>query len=123
MWRTLYLLLLVSSSSLVFLSTPSLCQNAGSDMSQDDMGNQDELAQQDPNLVNPQNRQGYGREVPQQVLKTDPQKSTPDQKKKKTMAEMTVQAALQMGVLVRGEKCHPWRMCVIVVTCCRLPSR
>ena len=59
----------------------------------------------DPNLVNPQNKQGYGRNVQTQLL---PQpKTTPPSSKPTTppvtdsMGEQTYQAALQLGVLVR----------------------
>ena len=63
----------------------------------------------DPNLVNPQNRQGYGKNVPTQVLKKDGRKTSPSnspssvttkQPQQKTIGEQTLQAALQLGVLV-----------------------
>ena len=71
--------------------------NAGSE----DMG-QDDLSSQDPSIVNPTNKQGYGKDVPTQLVpkkgqnakKKDPAQQT------KTIAEQTIQAALQFGVLV-----------------------
>lgn len=61
----------------------------------------------DPNLVNPQNRQGYGKNVPTQVLKKEPSNrptspnATAKQLPVPTIGEQTLQAAFQLGVLVR----------------------
>jgi hypothetical protein len=57
----------------------------------------------DPNLVNPQNKQGYGRNVQTQLL---PQPKTTPTSKPATptvidsMGEQSIQAVLQFGVLV-----------------------
>ncbi|XP_059099142.1 uncharacterized protein LOC131893188 [Tigriopus californicus] len=70
------------------------------------MDQQDDSHLGDPNLVNPQNRQGYGKNVPTQVLKkeqtnrpTSPN-ATAKQLPVPTIGEQTLQAAFQLGVLV-----------------------
>ena len=76
----------------------------------EDTGN-DDLSSQDPGLVNPTNKQGYGRDVPTQLVDVNEKKSGGKGTNKKgskqtaqtppTMIEQTIQAALQFGVLVR----------------------
>ena len=77
---------------------------ATEDTGQDDLGNQD------PSILGPSNKQGYGRDVPTQLndgVKQDKKEGSGKGKKGEdsdphgTMAEQTVQAALQFGVLVR----------------------
>ena len=80
----------------------AFAQNAGDDGGQD--SGQDDMSQQDPNLVNPTNRQGYGKDVPSQVIETKPLKQVTKTEKTKSMAEQTTQAALQLGVLVSNNK-------------------
>nr|XP_040567295.1 uncharacterized protein LOC121117062 [Lepeophtheirus salmonis] len=69
------------------------------DENSQDGGNDDLLRDQDPNILNPQNKQGYGRDIPYQVIETKPLKVT-KKEDKKTIAEQTIQAILQFGVLV-----------------------
>jgi hypothetical protein len=67
-------------------------------------GGQDQGELGDPNLTNPQNKQGYGKSIGNQIHKPN----TPNKKGKGkkevipigTMSEQSVQAVLQMGVLV-----------------------
>jgi hypothetical protein len=57
----------------------------------------------DPNLVNPQNKQGYGRNVQTQLLpqpKTTPTSKPATPPVVDSMGEQSYQAALQLGVLV-----------------------
>lgn len=71
---------------------------------------QDDMASQDPSILGPTNRHGYGRDVPTQLVdikKDGSRKDGGGGKTKKgdkidhgTMAEQTIQAALQFGVLV-----------------------
>lgn len=69
----------------------------------------DDLASNDPSILSPSNKQGYGRDVPTQLNDGIKQSDKKDSGKGKkgddpnpqgTMAEQTVQAALQFGVLV-----------------------
>ena len=73
---------------------------------------QDDSMLQDPSLVNPQNKQGYGKDDPDQIFhshkaatsgkkseKADKKKAAEDAKPR-SMGDQTMQAALQMGVLV-----------------------
>jgi hypothetical protein len=58
----------------------------------------------DPNLVNPQNRQGYGRNVQTQLIpqpKTTPASKPTTPTVVDSMGEQSIQAVLQLGVLVR----------------------
>ena len=68
----------------------------------------DDPLQNDPNMLNPQNKQGYGKNIPTQVLnkkdKNSGKKGRNGNKaanKTKSIGEQTFQAALQLGVLVR----------------------
>ncbi len=57
----------------------------------------------DPNLVNPQNKQGYGRNVQTQLLpqpKTTPTSKPATPVVTDSMGEQSLQAVLQLGVLV-----------------------
>ena len=74
-------------------------QDVAQDPSQD--ANQD-MEMNDPNLVNPQNKQGYGRNVPVQVKNTAPSKSgkSANEPPAKSISEQTHAALLQFGVLV-----------------------
>ena len=60
---------------------------------------QDDSMNNDPNLINPQNKQGYGKDVPIQVVTKSKAKTKKDPAQK-TIAEQTHQALLQFGVLV-----------------------
>lgn len=62
----------------------------------------DDPLQQDPNMLNPQNKQGYGKNIPTQVLhkKSQGNKKNKRANKVKSIGEQTFQAALQLGVLV-----------------------
>ena len=83
-------------SSLVFAQS-----SGGGDSSQGDLGQDDgSTSPEDPNLVNPQNSQGYGKNVPSQIVETKPMKPVTKTEKTKSMGEQTMQAALQLGVLV-----------------------
>ena len=70
---------------------------------------QDPNEMMDPNLLNPLSNQGYGKEDPKQQArnqankkldKTDKKKAAEEAYKNRSMGEQTMQAALQMGVLV-----------------------
>lgn len=72
---------------------------------------QDDMASQDPSILGPTNKHGYGRDVPTQledIKKDGNRKDGGSGKGKKgdinqppsTMGEQTIQAALQFGVLV-----------------------
>merc|ERR1719384_970829 len=63
----------------------------------------------DPNMLNPLSNQGYGKEEPDHISrtqankkadKTDKRKAAEEAYKNRSMGEQTMQAALQMGVLV-----------------------
>ena len=59
----------------------------------------------DPSIINPPNKQGYGRNVPTQLEPTKKPSRNLDSLKQattteQTIAEQSVQAALQFGVLV-----------------------
>ena len=59
----------------------------------------------DPSIINPPNKQGYGRNVPTQLEPTKKPPRNSDSLKpatttEQTIAEQSVQAALQFGVLV-----------------------
>ena len=71
-------------------------QDSATDDASQDQGQ--DTAASDPNLVNTPNKQGYGRDVQTNIRKTEPMKAVPVQQL--TIAEQTVQAALQFGVLV-----------------------
>ena len=95
-----FLLLLLISSSV-------LAQGSQDQDSQDSENSQDSaqmIGGSDPNLVNPQNKQGYGRNIQTQLL---PQPKTTVSSTKPsttavtdTMGEQSIQAVLQLGVLV-----------------------
>ena len=72
---------------------PDVTQDSSQDQSQDDLS--------DPNILNPQNKQGYGRDIETTVRKTEPQKSAKLPPGEKSISEQTHNAALQLGVLVR----------------------
>ena len=68
---------------------------------------QDPNEMMDPNLLNPLSKQGYGKEDPpfqrttnKKSDKTDKKKAAEEAYKNRSMGEQTMQAALQMGVLV-----------------------
>jgi len=86
-WLSLILLLILSLSN----AQDSATDDAGQDQGQD-------TAASDPNLVNTPNKQGYGRDVQTNIRKTEPMKAVP--LPERTIAEQTMQAALQFGVLV-----------------------
>ncbi len=66
-----------------------------------DVTQDQEALSQDPNLVNPQNKQGYGKNVPVQVSKLPPpSKKATTPKPEQSISEQTEQAILQFGVLV-----------------------
>ena len=74
--------------------------------SQDSENSQDStqmIGGSDPNLVNPQNKQGYGRNVQTQLLpqpKTTPTSKPATPVVTDSMGEQSIQAVLQLGVLV-----------------------
>ena len=73
-------------------------QDAGADDGGGDTGGDgSDLAQGDPNLVNTPNKQGYGKDVATGIGKTTALKISPQDK---TLAEQSVQAVFQFGVLV-----------------------
>ena len=76
-------------------------QGGGEDGSQQD-DSQDSMSANDPNLINPPNKQGYGRNVRTDIVRTQPARKSVKTETKKSMAEQTTQAALQLGVLVRS---------------------
>lgn len=101
---------------LVLVGSPFLshCSAQGSDQGdQNDQSSSpvDAMGSQDPNLINPTNKQGYGRDVPYQlpVPKTTRPPSLQATVAPKLMegdiGEQTFQAALQLGVLV-SMKCQ-----------------
>lgn len=95
-WKTLALVILL----LLAASANSQSQDQDSD-SQDSQDSGIQGAS-DPNLINPQNKQGYGRNVQTQLL---PQpKTTPTSKPAipvdNSIGAQSVQAVLQLGVLV-----------------------
>ena len=85
-------------------------QNAGMDNMDNQEDQQDEMMN-DPNTVNPQKDQGYGktRNNDQHMANTPSQNTKAPEEKKKTIAEQTKQAAFQLGVLVRV-LCSLWMM-------------
>ena len=89
-WLSLIFLLILSLSCLTH-AQDSATDDASQDTGQD-------TAASDPNLVNTPNKQGYGRDVQTNIRKTAPMKAVPVQQL--TIAEQTMQAALQFGVLV-----------------------
>eukprot|EP00096_Caligus_rogercresseyi_P014564 TRINITY_DN7074_c0_g1_i1.p1 TRINITY_DN7074_c0_g1~~TRINITY_DN7074_c0_g1_i1.p1 ORF type:complete len:151 (-),score=31.09 TRINITY_DN7074_c0_g1_i1:75-527(-) len=92
--RLIYLTLLGLSLCL----NATFAQDVTEDNSQD--GTSDDLLRdQDPNIINPQNKQGYGPDIPLQVTETKPLKVA-KKDNQKTIAEQTLQAVLQFGVLV-----------------------
>ena len=107
------------------LATLLLCLSCGGVRGQtgvDDTGGtedtgKDDMLPDDPNILGPTNKHGYGRDVPTQLHHNNNNKNSKDGKGGKgkgggagsdkkaenphgTMAEQTVQAALQFGVLV-----------------------
>ena len=72
---------------------------------------QDPNEMMDPNLLNPLSKQGYGKEDPpairnqnnkkQDKSAKDAKKAAEEAYKNRSMGEQTMQAALQMGVLVK----------------------
>jgi len=94
----------------------SVCVGQGMDDAggNEDSGGQDDLSSSDPSLVNPSNKQGYGRDVPTQLVEmngggsknrggkggSSKKDSKSNAQSMPTMAEQTIQAALQFGVLV-----------------------
>lgn len=97
------------SGSNRFLAVVGLAhaQNDGGG-DQSGMEQTDDPLQNDPNMLNPQNKQGYGKNIPTQVLnkkdKNSGKKGANGGKaanKTKSIGEQTFQAALQLGVLVR----------------------
>lgn len=85
---------------------------SGQGTTDDQPMDQDDSMLQDPSLVNPQNKQGYGKDDPDQIFhshkaatsgkkseKADKKKAAEDAKPR-SMGDQTMQAALQMGVLV-----------------------
>jgi len=79
--------------------------------SNDDQASQD-MMEHDPNIINPQNDEGYGDNIPTTISGTSgrraksklfPLKNSMKEKKHietDTVAKQTVQAALQLGVLI-----------------------
>ena len=69
----------------------------------------------DPSIVNPINKEGYGRNVQTQLIPSLPkgrgkkgQTTTKPSVVEKNLGEQTVQAALQFGVLVSCTFMHDW---------------
>ncbi len=96
-------ILTLSIVTLLLLVTSAWCQSQ--DQDQDSENSQDSVTGSDPNLVNPQKNQGYGRNSQSQLL--PPAKTTRSSKpappvETSTVAEQSVQAILQFGVLVRN---------------------
>ena len=91
----------------LLMSSASGQGGADMDMSADqdtDASNDVDATLSDPSLVNPTNKQGYGRNVQTQLHlpKNKNQKTTSKPSVvEKNLGEQTVQAALQFGVLVR----------------------
>ena len=88
-------------------------QDAGADDGGGDTGGDgSDLTQGDPNIVNTPNKQGYGKDVSTNVRKTTAMKITPQDK---TIAEQSIQALFQLGVLVSSwlpsQRCQCWRSC------------
>ena len=90
---------------LLLLPSMTLAQSDGGQVDNQESA-QDDALNSDPNLVNPQNKQGYGKNVPIQVITKS--KAKPGGKAgakaplQKTIGEQTHQALLQFGVLVRS---------------------
>ena len=92
----LVLLVVVSSAS---------GQGGAVDMPDQDTDASNDMDQSlsDPSLVNPTNKQGYGRNVQTQIVPRNKNGKTTSKPSviEKNLGEQTVQAALQFGVLVR----------------------
>ena len=94
-------ILTLSFVTVLLLVTSAWCQN----QDQDSENSQDSVTGSDPNLVNPQKNQGYGRNSQSQLL--PPAKTTRSSKpaapvETSSVGEQSVQAILQFGVLVRN---------------------
>ena len=94
-------ILTLSFVTLLLLVTSAWCQS----QDQDSENSQDSVTGSDPNLVNPQKNQGYGRNSQSQLL--PPAKTTRSSKpaapvETSSVGEQSVQAILQFGVLVRN---------------------
>jgi len=104
-WLSLISLLILSQ-----WTCPSLCQGGGSvdtETGAENLDSQDTggAPAGDPSIINPPNKQGYGRNVPTQLEPTKKPPRNSDSLKpatttEQTIAEQSVQAALQFGVLV-----------------------
>ena len=86
----------------------SLCAAQGTDSSDQGDMSQDDMGSSDPSIVNPVNKQGYGKDVATQLLPKMKSINGKDKDDKnaaqtKDMVEESIQAALQFGVLVRPE--------------------
>lgn len=96
---------LVVLTVLLLMSSASGQGGADMDMSADqdtDASNDVDATLSDPSLVNPTNKQGYGRDVQTQLLPKNKNQKTTSKPSfvEKNLGEQTVQAALQFGVLV-----------------------
>lgn len=104
----------ISTTSILFLMlilvcqmAPCLAQSMDTGADQTDTSQDDGVSEpSDPSIVNPTNKQGYGRNIQTHVMGTNkPKKSEtkptgkgPDEKR--SIGEQSVRAALQFGVLV-----------------------
>jgi len=96
-----------SRPSAAATTTPTMFASGQAAGDDSQMDGQDQNEMGDPSLLNPMSNQGYGKEDPPHISrpnkksdKTDKKKAAEEAYKNRSMGEQTMQAALQMGVLV-----------------------
>jgi len=98
-----------SAAATTTRTTPTMFASGQAAGDDSQMDGQDQNEMGDPSLLNPMSNQGYGKEDPPHISisrpnkksdKTDKKKAAEEAYKNRSMGEQTMQAALQMGVLV-----------------------